>query len=226
MRTRIMQYVTRLSWQSLTLFCVGYAPICALCIALLGFVPLHLGAMFLVLPALIVGVGVGVREPRWGRLALVGLAAGILATGVYDALRLGLVWLGLWRDFIPEIGRMALGNDQAHPAWGYLWRFVGNGGCLGLAFAVLPWRGARAGVIYGTLICGCLFLTIGLSPDAAERLFALSPVTMTGALVGHWIYGSVLGWLTASWIPWDPGASRGTPSDWMMARAALAGDRP
>lgn len=208
MTKRIMRNVTGLPWQSWVLFCVGYAPIGALCIALLGVVPLHVGSVLLVLPALIVGVGLGWRERAWGRMALLGLAAGILATGVYDVLRLGLVWLGLWEDFIPEIGRMALGSDEVHPMWGYVWRFLGNGGGMGLAFAVLPWRGVLAGLAYATLICCCLFLTILVSPDAGERLFSLSPVTMAGALAGHWIYGGVLGWLTATWIPWNPGAIR------------------
>lgn len=182
-----------------TFFCVGYAPMGALCIALLGLVPLHLSAPFLVFPALAVGIWLGLRQPDWGRLALAGFLAGMIATGIYDALRLSLVWLGIWGDFIPAIGRLALRDEEAHLIWGYLWRFLGNGGGMGLAFAMLPWRGARAGVIYGTLICTCLFATILLSPLAAERLFRLSPLTMAGALAGHWTYGAVLGQLTASW---------------------------
>lgn len=194
-----MHHLDWISWRRFVFFCIGYAPIGALCIALLDLVPLHLGAAFLVFPALAMGVWLGLREPRWGRLAFAGFMAGMIATGVYDALRLSLVWLGIWGDFIPAIGRMALRDEDAHPMWGYLWRFLGNGGGMGLAFAVLPWRGIRAGVIYGTLICSCLFATIFLSPLAAERLFTLSFMTMASALAGHWIYGGVLGWLTASW---------------------------
>jgi hypothetical protein len=214
------RHSTWLPWQRGALFCVGFAPIGALSMALLGLLPLHLGAALLVFPAAIAGLWLGWRERTWGRLALAGFAAGILATGAYDVLRLGLVWMGLWDDFIPQIGRMVLLDDDAHPVWGYLWRFLGNGGGMGLAFAVLPWRGPVAGAIYGTLICGCLFLTILLSPDAAQRLFTLSAATMAAALAGHWIYGAVLGGLTSSWLQRPPGA---TGSDFGIGRLAGLG---
>ncbi|MFP5503147.1 MAG: hypothetical protein ACLGIN_11715 [Candidatus Sericytochromatia bacterium] len=180
-------------------FAIGFAPIAALCFALFGFVPLHLSAKFFVLPALAIGVAYGLRHRRWGRLALTGFLAGIVATGAYDVLRLGLVWAGMWGDFIPAIGRMALLDHQAHPFWGYLWRFIGNGGGMGLAFAMLPWRHLKGGVVYGTVICFCLFGTILLAPHASRELFTLGPATAAGALAGHWVYGAILGWLAGSW---------------------------
>lgn len=183
----------------LLFFAIGFAPIAALCFALFGFVPLHLSAKFFVLPALAFGVYLGFRHRPWGRLALAGFLAGVVATGAYDVLRLGLVWAGMWGDFIPAIGRMALLDHQAHPFWGYLWRFIGNGGGMGLAFAMLPWRHLRAGVAYGTAICLCLFLTVLLAPNASRELFVLTPATAAGAMAGHWVYGALLGWLTASW---------------------------
>lgn len=180
-------------------FAIGFSPIAALCLALFSFVPLHLSAKFVVLPAMAFGLYLGFKHRYWGRLALAGFLAGVVATGAYDVLRLSLVWAGMWGDFIPAIGRMALLDHQAHPFWGYLWRFIGNGGGMGLAFAMLPWRRMSVGVAYGTVICFCLFGTILLAPLASKELFALGPATMAGAMAGHWVYGAILGWLTGSW---------------------------
>jgi hypothetical protein len=33
------------------------------------------------------------------------------------------------------------------------------------------------------------------------HFFALTPPTAAGGMAGHWIYGAVLGWLTARWLP-------------------------
>lgn len=178
---------------------VGFAPIGSLFFALMGWVPLHLGAKIVVLPAVALALWAGFRYRSWGQRALLGFLAGVVATGAYDVLRLGLMWAGLWGDFIPAIGRMALLDHHAHPFWGYLWRFIGNGGGMGMAFAMLPWLGLRAGIAYGTAICGCLFLTLLIAPLAPQELFVLSPLTAAGALGGHIVYGAVLGWLTASW---------------------------
>jgi hypothetical protein len=125
----------------------------------------------------------------------------MIATGIYDLLRLGLVWAGLWGDPIPGIGRMALADPDANPFWGYLWRFVGNGGGMGLAFAMLPWRGVRLGVAFGSAICLGLLGLLAAWPQAQLHFFPLTPVTATGAMAGHWVYGAVLGALTVRWLP-------------------------
>ena len=174
---------------------LGFVPIGALCFALFGWVPLHLSARFLVLPSLVLAIALGLKFPHWGRLALLGFAAGVVATAVYDITRLLLVYVDIWPDFIPPIGRLAMLDADAHPFWGYLWRFVGNGGGMGLAFAMLPWRGTRAGMAYGVLICLCLFATLLLAPGAQARLFPLTWVTAAAAMIGHLDYGAVLGYL-------------------------------
>lgn len=178
---------------------IGFVPIGALCVSLFGWVPLHLSAKLLVLPSLVVAIALGLKFPHWGRLALLGFAAGVVATAVYDITRLLLVYVDVWPDFIPPIGQLAMLDANAHPFWGYLWRFIGNGGGMGLAFAMLPWRHLKGGVAYGTVICFCLFGTVLLAPHASRELFALSPATAAGALAGHWVYGAILGWLAGSW---------------------------
>jgi hypothetical protein len=102
----------------------------------------------------------------------------------------------MWRDFIPLIGRMALNMPDASPLWGYLWRYLGNGGAMGMTFMMLRWRGVGPGMLYGTAICWCLFGTLLWAPDAQEVLFRLTPISAMGALLGHLIYGAVLGELT------------------------------
>ena len=179
----------------------GFAAITSLGVALAGMVPLPDGLRYAVVPAVVVMVALGLRYPAWGKRALIGLVAGMIATGVYDILRIGLVFAGLWGDPIPSIGRLALADPDAHPAWGYVWRFAGNGGGMGLAFAMLPWRGVRLGIAYGTAICLGLVGLLYFWPVAQEHFFALTPPTAAGGMAGHWVYGAVLGWLTARWLP-------------------------
>jgi hypothetical protein len=179
----------------------GFAAITSLGVALAGMVPLPYGLRFAVVPAVAVMVALGLRYPAWGKRALIGLVAGMIATGVYDILRIGLVFAGLWGDPIPSIGRLALADPDAHPAWGYVWRFVGNGGGMGLAFAMLPWRGVRLGIAYGSAICLGLVGLLYFWPESQEHFFALTPPTAAGGMAGHWVYGAVLGWLTARWLP-------------------------
>ncbi len=69
----------------------------------------------------------GILYPKIGRRAAIGFTAGILATIVYDVVRLVLVIaLGL-PDPIPHIGVMWGGTGLIDQWWvGYLWRFFGS----------------------------------------------------------------------------------------------------
>ena len=180
---------------------LGFAAITSLGVALAGAVPLPYGFRYAVIPAVAVMVLLSLRHPAWGKRALIGLVAGMIATGVYDILRIGLMFAGLWGDPIPSIGRLALADPNADWYWGYVWRFVGNGGGMGLAFAMLPWRGVRLGIAYGSAICLGLVGLLYFWPVSQEHFFALTPPTAAGGMAGHWVYGAVLGWLTARWLP-------------------------
>jgi hypothetical protein len=179
----------------------GFAAITSLGVALAGAVPLPYGFHYAVIPAYTVMVLLGLRYPAWGKRALIGLVAGMIATGIYDILRLGLMLGGLWGDPIPSIGQLALNDPNADWYWGYVWRFVGNGGGMGLAFAMLPWRGVKLGIAYGSTICMGLVVLLYFWPESQEHFFALTPATAAGGMAGHWVYGAVLGWLTARWLP-------------------------
>jgi hypothetical protein len=179
----------------------GFAAITSLGVALTGAVPLPYGFHYAVIPAYAVMALLGLRYPAWGKRALLGLLAGMIATGVYDILRIGLMFAGLWGDPIPSIGRLAL-NDPSTPwYWGYVWRFVGNGGGMGIAFAMLPWRGVKLGIAYGSAVCLGLVGLLYFWPVSQQHFFALTPATAAGGMAGHWVYGAVLGGLTARWLP-------------------------
>jgi hypothetical protein len=180
---------------------VGYAAITSLAAAYAEKVPLPIAASLIVIPAAGVIFNMGMRHPAWGRRALVGWIAGIVATIIYDCLRLALVKVGIWGDPIPGIGRLVFSDPHANFAWGYLWRFLGNGGGMGIAYAMLPWRGWRTGVAYGTLICTGLIGLLYFFPVAQAHFFPLTPVTAIGGYAGHWVYGAVLGALTSWWLP-------------------------
>jgi hypothetical protein len=179
----------------------GFAAITSLGVALSGAIPLPYGFHYAVIPAYAVMLLIGLRYPAWGKRALLGLLAGMIATGVYDILRIGLMFAGLWGDPIPSIGRLAL-NDPSTPwYWGYVWRFVGNGGGMGIAFAMLPWRGVKLGIAYGSAVCLGLVGLLYFWPVSQQHFFALTPATAAGGMAGHWVYGAVLGGLTARWLP-------------------------
>jgi hypothetical protein len=194
---------------------LGFAAISPLAAAYAELLPLPTGARFVLLPAMLVLVLIGFRHAEWGRRALVGYVAGIIATGIYDMLRLGLTQLGMFPgDPIPGIGRLLLDDPNAHWIWGYLWRFLGNGAGMGLAFTMLPWRGVRSGIVYGTAICLGLFGVLAVWPQAQLHFFPLTLPTAIGAMAGHWVYGGVLGWISSYWLP---------PTQGSAASAAAAG---
>jgi hypothetical protein len=172
----------------------GFLPIACLSLALQGLAPLRLMAELLILPATGAALGVGVTRIRWGREAAAGLVSGIAAVAVYDAVRLAFVYGGAMPDPIPALGRMALGDPGASWVWGYAWRFVWNGGAMGIAFAMLPLRGPRAGAGFGLFVCGGLFATLAVSAEAQARFLELTPANVTIAIAGHLVYGGVLGW--------------------------------
>jgi hypothetical protein len=180
---------------------IGYTAIGPLAAAYSELLPLPKGARFILLPAATLAILVGIRHKEWGRRALIGWLAGVAATGIYDVLRLTLYKFGYWDDPIPGIGRLMLDNPNAAAIWGYVWRFGGNGAGMGMAFAMLPWRGIRSGIIYGTCICFGLFGVLALAPVAQAHFFPLNLKTAIGALAGHWVYGAVLGWLTSVSLP-------------------------
>lgn len=138
---------------------------------------------------------VAVHEPT-RRLVARAIAAGVTATALYDVCRGSFLWSGLMHhDPIPHIGT-ALGLS---PAWlvGYTWRYLGNGTGLALAFLALGLRGTKVGVLHGLGVASCLLFTLIVSPYGTKVLFPLTAPSVTMIVLGHMIYGGVLGTIAA-----------------------------
>jgi hypothetical protein len=141
-------------------------------------------------------------EGRWaGR----GFVYGLVAVTAYDAVRIPMVIAGIWPDFIPRLGGWIIGHGDANVLVGYTWRYLGDGGGIGLAFfavcgligvwkyPALAQRPIQLGVGYGVFIWSGLIATVALTSHGSEMLFPLTPLSLGLSLLGHLIYGSVLG---------------------------------
>lgn len=154
-----------------------------------------------------------------------GLIAGMVACIVYDAARLFAVHvLGLMGDFIPVMGSFVTGEPDTagSAAVGYVYRYLGDAGGLGVAFFVVAyaigidrWKNVYAvlaAIAFGVFPTWAgLMATVALSPNGEERMFPLNTATVIITLLGHVIFGLFLGlaFLKAprgdqSGWPWPP----------------------
>ncbi|WP_239591405.1 hypothetical protein [Mycolicibacterium tusciae] len=135
-----------------------------------------------------------------------GLIAGMVACIVYDGARLFAVHvLGLMGDFIPVMGSFVTGEPDTagSAAVGYIYRYLGDAGGLGVAFFVVAfaigvdrWKNVYAvlaAIAFSLFPWAGLMATVALSPHGAERMFALNAATAIVTLVGHLIFGLFLG---------------------------------
>ena len=174
-----------------------------------GLVPMHVSAGLIVIPTALVLLVLGIFVPMpEDRLVLEGLRWGILATAVYDVFRLDTVaFLGWWGDFIPTMGTWLIDVDPSSRVLGgvagYVWRYAGDGGGLGVVFLVgaaatgLRRLGPTVTVAAAVLFAvgptwGGLMATV-LLPRGQQLMFPLTPTTVTLSFVGHVIFGIVLG---------------------------------
>ncbi|HEX9133644.1 MAG TPA: DUF6789 family protein [Ktedonobacteraceae bacterium] len=188
-------------FMSFTYFAIGFSPITALAIAIIGVLPLPVTTLLIVLPATLLGIGLALWFPAYGKLALKGLLIGLIAVFLYDCMRVPFILTGIWGDFIPKINMLLFNTSQPNWVVGYIWRYIGDGGFMGMAFTVAycllkPRVDARiAGVAFGLAIWLCLLGTLILAPHGQETLFKLTLTTLSLSLVGHLIYGMALGTL-------------------------------
>jgi len=125
-----------------------------------------------------------------------GWISGLVAVLLYDMSRIPFIYAG-WDDFIPGLGGW-LSGTQENFTIGYLWRYFGNGAGLGIGFAILNYvfsfrKLIAVGLVYGIGVFLMLDIVLLLSENAQEMMFKLTPLTITGSLVGHATYGLVLG---------------------------------
>src|SRR4051794_4174334 len=136
-----------------------------------------------------------------------GLIAGMVACIVYDAARLFAVHvLGLMGDFIPVMGSFVTGEPETagSAAVGYVWRYIGDAGGLGVAFFVVAfalgidrWSNTKAVLAAVTFAVfptwAGLITTVAIAPRGEEMMFPLNTATFLITLIGHLIFGLFLG---------------------------------
>jgi hypothetical protein len=159
-----------------------------------------------------------------------GLISGMVACIVYDGARLFAVHvLGLMGDFIPVMGSWVTGEPDTagSAAVGYVWRYIGDGGGLGVAFFVIAfavgidrWSNVNAvlaavGFAVFPTWTG-LIATVALAPRGEEMMFALTPAAVATTLIGHLVFGLVLGLAFLK-------APRGEDSEWPWPRLLDSG---
>jgi len=188
-------------FMSVAYFAIGFSPITALAMAIIGILPLPVATLLIVLPATLLGIVLSLLFPAYGKLALKGLLIGLIAVFLYDCMRVPFILTGIWGDFIPKINMLLFNISQPNLVVGYTWRYIGDGGYMGMAFTVAycilkPRVDARiAGVAFGLAIWVCLLGTLILAPHGQEMLFKLTLTTLSLSLLGHLIYGIALGML-------------------------------
>jgi hypothetical protein len=181
-------------------FILGFTPITALALSLTEIVPLYQSVLWGLLPLTAIGGLIGLYDRALGQVAGTGLLIGLLAVLLYDGTRIPFLLAGLWADFIPEIATHLVPGMEPNWILGYLWRYLGNGGGMGMAFVVayvLLRPGLNVwglGVGYGVAIWCCLLTTLGLMPAEADPLFPATPLLLVVSFVGHVVYGLGLAW--------------------------------
>ena len=186
-------------FMSLAYVAIGFSPITALAIAIIGFLPLSVTALIMVVPSVVLGIGLAFRFPSYGKLAIKGLFIGLIAVFPYDCMRVPFIMLGIWGDFIPKISTWLLHTPQSNWIVGYVWRYLGDGGFMGMAFTVAygafkPRVGVRTAALgFGIAIWLCLLATLILAPHGEAMLFKLTLTTLSLSFLGHLIYGASIG---------------------------------
>lgn len=176
---------------------VGFMPVAALVPALGGWVPLASVTFCVTVPAWLLLLWYAGRDSHRLKSILLVLVTGMWATLIYDVVRITLTEFGGLRDGIPNIGRMMVGDLQAPLqdvfVMSYFYRYLGDGGGLALAYFAAQRFGARTGMAFGVCVCLCLWGTLYAFPIAQEMLFPLTPYALMMTMVGHLVFGGLLG---------------------------------
>ncbi|TFV61137.1 hypothetical protein E4P42_02905 [Mycobacterium sp. PS03-16] len=182
-------------------------PILGISVDVFGLVPQHVTSVVLIALTAVLGALVTFVPHRTDVIVGRGLIAGMVACIVYDGARLFAVHaLGLMGDFIPVMGSWVTGEPDTagSAAVGYVWRYIGDGGGLGVAFFVVAfalgidrWRNvyavlaAVAFAVFPTWTG--LIATVALAPRGEQMMFPLNAATVSVTLIGHLIFGLFLG---------------------------------
>ena len=83
-------------FMSVAYFAIGFSPITALAMAIIGILPLPVATLLIVLPATLLGIVLSLLFPAYGKLALKGLLIGLIAVFLYDCMRVPFILTGIW----------------------------------------------------------------------------------------------------------------------------------
>ncbi|MDP1803127.1 MAG: hypothetical protein Q8L81_17330 [Bacteroidota bacterium] len=199
--------LNKFSQQSLALLFTfgGFFPVTSIILHCLGILPLQQCLVFLVIPVLLSFITLGVKFPAIGKTVIAGFVAGIISVFLYDLSRVPYILAG-WSDFIPKIGGWITNSDEKNAVLGYTWRYIGNGGGMGVAFFILISQLKNQkqlilkGLLYGLFIFTGLMLTLFFFEQTQAMMFKITPVSFTGSITGHIIYGTVLGILAKKYF--------------------------
>lgn len=205
--------IVRDGMAAILMFGIGFAPISALALSLMGIFILPVATLILVIPSLAIAIGLSFYDPGYGRLMLRGFVMGIIAVACYDCVRIPFTMVGWMDDFIPKIGVMLIGDSNHHAVVGYLWRYLGNGGGMGMAFVcafeilrhrILMLRllgGLKSALLFGFFVWACLIMTLQISPQGEDIMFVITPTSLLLSLIGHLVFGCTLGCLLMRFSP-------------------------
>lgn len=176
----------------------GLLPVSSIALHCAGFISLPNCLFFLIVPAFVAAIMGGIINRRIFKLAFRGWVSGIIAVALYDVSRVPFIIAG-WEDFIPHIAPWLTGTNENAYAIGYTWRYLGNGGGLGIAFFLLAdhfgWGKyiVSNGVSFGLLVFAGLLGLLILIPQSQNLMFEVTPLSFFGGLTGHIVFGLVLG---------------------------------
>jgi hypothetical protein len=187
------------------LIAAGAMPVTSIPLYILGWLPMTYAALIFVIPLSIATVAMIWHRSPEAVWAARGIGAGLIAVFAYDAVRMPLVWTNIWPDFIPRLGGWITGADTQNALVGYTWRYLGDGAGIGLSFFVccgvvltirpslVTTRPVLLSIGYGVFVWTGLIATVVLPARGQEMLFHITPASFGLSLLGHLIYGSVLG---------------------------------
>lgn len=201
-------------------FFAGILPVSCIALHCAGILSLNHAFPFLVLPAVVLAFTISAEDKKLVQMVFRGWISGVIAVAVYDLSRIPFVYAG-WDDFIPHIASWLTGKAEHSYLISYTWRYAGNGGGLGIVFFLLAeyfrWRkySASAGVTFGLFVYIGLLALLIFFPDAQRLMFEITPVAFFGGLVGHLVYGYMIGRMYRHWS--SPCYSRVTSREYAAA---------
>lgn len=176
----------------------GLLPVTCIALHCAGIIALRNALWFLILPAGALAIATSAIDRKLLQLVFRGWISGIVAVTLYDVSRVPFILAG-WEDFIPHITSWLTGSDDHAYLIGYAWRYAGNGGGLGIVFFLLAnhfgWKKyiVSNGVSFGLLVFAGLVSLLIFMPESQKLMFEVTPLSFFGGMIGHIVYGYVLG---------------------------------